>query len=326
MEQNAFEDRFNFRTHFAFSRPPLVSGIWVALSALATLAVQRADTPAASDRFIDFGAKSNAAIAESGEWYRLLTGNFIHADWLHFFFNAVIIFNIGGIMENLYRRREALVVLLATALATTTASVMLSPHLALGGSGVAIGCLACTTVFALRFYSLIKPRHRALILLVVLPLMLAYLYLGFSSTGVDNAGHLGGATLGVIFGLWLEPRLLAKTTPRFPLGAAPITGLLIAIAWLSLEHASVVRWVPVYGSDELYIELPDTFSLFSRGPRHLAFENELGTTVVLESLPLEEDESVASHAMTYRAHDLERFIEAEDIEDVRVDDPESGIL
>ena len=38
----------------------------------------------------------------NGEWYRILTSGFIHADWVHLFINMFVLYQFGGIVESIY--------------------------------------------------------------------------------------------------------------------------------------------------------------------------------------------------------------------------------
>ncbi|MCC6806676.1 MAG: rhomboid family intramembrane serine protease [Deltaproteobacteria bacterium] len=304
-------EHFNFRTHFAFSRVPLLSLGWVLVATLLTVWSRSDPVFALADRFVDFGAKSTAAMTESGEWWRLVSANFLHIGWLHLVFNACIILGFGGVLENVYRRSDAALVLITVGLGTTFASTLTaSEGLSLGGSGVAIGCLSCATTFALRHFFLLRPRHRRLLLLVAGPLAFSYVALGYRSAGVDNAGHVGGALVGVVCGLWLEARLLSRE--RLP----SIGWIVVLIAGVFIAFASLTRfescgWRTLRPTDRISVDVPETMPLISKGPTYQVFDNGNGTSLLLEVFaPGPVDAAVQDYKDTV----FLRFAESEDVQ------------
>jgi membrane associated rhomboid family serine protease len=298
---------FNFRTRFILSRPPFIALAWIAVSAALTWGCAHAEAPAWSDRFVDWGAKSNAALLEGGEWWRLLTANWLHVSAFHLGFNALILLTFGGALESLYRRSDALLVFLACALATTIASALAADGIALGSSGVAIGCICAAAVFALRHRALLETRYRLLFLALGPPHAAANVMLGYRTAGVDNAGHFGGALAGGLCGLWLEPRFLA--TPRLPsLGWLFVLPILGMCAW---HPAANVAWSRIARpADDVAIALPETFSLSAQGPHYVVYENELGTSVVIET---SDAEPLRDALARFTSDTLRQLRESEDV-------------
>lgn len=310
--QNRVEsaEHFNFRTHFAFSRVPWLSLGWLFIATVLTAWSRASPTGIIADRFVDFGAKSTAAMSESGEWWRLYTANFLHVGWLHLLFNGCIIVGFGGVLENVYRRTDALLVFTSVGLGTTFAST-LTPNdgLSLGGSGIAIGCLSCAATFALRHYFLLRQRHRTLLLLMAGPLALSYVALGYRSSGVDNAGHLGGALVGVVCGLWLEARLLTRERwPSIGWGlVAIVTGFIMVFGLTRFDSGG---WSTLRPTDDIHVDIPETMVLVSKGPSYLVFDNGIGTSLLIETFDAEPPEQALAE---YRETVFARFKESEDV-------------
>ena len=273
-------EHFNFRNLFLISRPPLIALAWIAISAVLTYGCAHSITPAWSDRFVDWGAKSNAAILEGGEWWRLLVANWLHVSAFHLVFNALILLTFGGVLESIYDRGDALLVFLACALATTIASALAADGIALGSSGVALGCVCTTAIFALRHHALLKPRYRTLFIALGPPLAATYILLGYRTPGIDNAGHFGGALAGCLCGLWLEPRLfIARRLPSLGwLFVLPLCAVALWHPHANLAWARIAR-----PADDVAVALPETFSLAAQGPHYIVYENELGTSIVIET-------------------------------------------
>ena len=300
-------EHFNFRTLFLISRPPLIAIVWISIAAVLTWGCAHAATPAWSDRFIDWGAKSNAAIVESGEWWRLLVANFLHVSTFHLVFNALILLTFGGVLESIYQRSDALLVFLSCALATTIASALAADGIALGSSGVALGCVCTTAIFAVRHRSLLQPRYRLLFTALGPPLALTYIMLGYRTAGIDNAGHFGGALAGCLCGLWLEPRLFAQR--RLPalgwLFVLPLVGVGLWHPRSNLEWSRIAR-----PADDVAVALPETFALSAQGPHYMVYENELGTSIVIETGA---GEPIAQAVDTFMHDTLRQLRESEDV-------------
>src|SRR5687767_9327331 len=43
------------------------------------------------------------SITRHGEWYRMLTSGFLHADWGHLLINMYVLYNFGTLLESEYR-------------------------------------------------------------------------------------------------------------------------------------------------------------------------------------------------------------------------------
>ncbi len=151
-----------------------------------------------------------------GEWWRLVTHGFIHADGAHLAVNMLVLFFFGRVMEPTLAPRIGELGFLAFYLAGIPVSIA-PTHVrrrrdrmfrSLGASGAVAGVL-----FA---YILIQPWSMLLVLVVPMPaIVFALLYVGYSvwaeqrgRDDVNHGAHLAGAAWGVLFMLALEPRLL----------------------------------------------------------------------------------------------------------------------
>lgn len=196
---------------------------------------------------VAFGAKAGPLIADLGQLWRLVTANFVHADAFHIGFNLFVLFHFGAVVENAFRPLDAVWVLVAAAFGTTLASLAATDAITLGASGVAYGVLGSAVVFGWKYRKMLPPRHRAVLGAPILPTVLVFLYMGWTSQGVDNWGHMGGLLAGAVATAPLQPRLLG---PRPPLAqvlrrrVAPLLAVALVIAggswWLGSRPPSLV--------------------------------------------------------------------------------------
>lgn len=157
-----------------------------------------------------------------GEWWRLLTHGFIHADMAHLLVNMLVLFFFGGAMERVLTGPVGEAGFLAFYLAGIVLAIlpMHVRHLhdahyrSLGASGAVAAML-----FA---YILIQPWATLLVMFVPMPaIVFAVAYVWYSiradrlaRDNINHGAHMAGAAWGVAFMLLLEPRLLLRFTER----------------------------------------------------------------------------------------------------------------
>jgi len=134
-----------------------------------------------------------------GEWYRILTSAFMHANIAHIGLNMLALFQVGNIVEQLYGKvRFALLYALAI-LGSGLAVTYFTPDQAtLGASGAIFGLFGALVAVGIRMGS----RGRALIGQVI-PIIAINLVFTFTFPGISAAAHVGGLLVGFLAGLLL---------------------------------------------------------------------------------------------------------------------------
>lgn len=154
-----------------------------------------------------------------GQWWRLLTHGFIHADGAHLLFNMITFFFFGTVMEQVLGPRIGAVGYGLFYLAGIIVAVV-PDHLRHRRDGFYRTLGASGAVSAVLFaYILLQPWSLLYVFFLPVPaVVFAALYVAYSmwagKKGQDNinhSAHLWGAAWGVGFLLALEPGLL----PRF---------------------------------------------------------------------------------------------------------------
>jgi rhomboid protease GluP len=146
--------------------------------------------------FQSFFAKSNSAI-QDGEYYRLVTANFLHADIIHLAVNMLSLFQVGPAVNSLYKGWGYMIIFLVSGIGGTLFSYFFNRMPSVGASGAIFGLVG-----ALLAYAIIAGDFRVIsnIFLIIL------LNFGISinpTSRIDNWGHLGGLVTGFIAGLVL---------------------------------------------------------------------------------------------------------------------------
>jgi rhomboid protease GluP len=149
------------------------------------------------------GACYTPAILD-GEYWRLLTGMFLHFGAVHLIMNMVCLISIGDMLETMAGPVHYLVIFLLGGLAGNLVSMAWDMHtlryaVSAGASGAVFAVIGALFVYMLRTKSVQGERMvRRMGIMVVL--MAAE---GFTQTGTDNAAHIGGLLAGMLLALIL---------------------------------------------------------------------------------------------------------------------------
>lgn len=144
----------------------------------------------------------------NGEFYRLITSAFLHADIFHLLFNCYALYVIGNQIESFMGRTKFLIIYLFSALTGSLLSmVFLGNGISIGASGAIFGLMGSLLYFGYyyRVYlgNVVKSQ--------ILPLIIVNLVLGFVNKGIDNAAHIGGLIGGIVITMALGLKYKSST-------------------------------------------------------------------------------------------------------------------
>jgi len=139
-------------------------------------------------------------LIKNGQYYRILTGGFLHANIFHVLFNCYALAVIGSQLEGFIGKTKYLIVYLFSIITSSLMSmIFLGNSISVGASGAIFGLLGSLVYFGYhyRLYlgSVLKRQ--------ILPLIVANLLLGFAISGIDNAAHIGGLIGGLLVAMSL---------------------------------------------------------------------------------------------------------------------------
>jgi membrane associated rhomboid family serine protease len=139
----------------------------------------------------DFALQGHA-VAE-GEWYRLVTGGFLHAGLLHIGFNMFALLIVGRVLEPGIGTPRFVALYIASLLAGSFGALAMTDPLqvTVGASGAIFGIFAATAVIA-------RGRGMNAIASEIGFLIVINLVITFSVPGISIGGHLGGLIGGAI--------------------------------------------------------------------------------------------------------------------------------
>jgi membrane associated rhomboid family serine protease len=156
-------------------------------------------------------AGNGAETLHDGEWWRLVTTLFLHANPLHLAMNGVALWIFGSAVENTMGRWQFLAVFfLAGMLGNFLSALHVRYDVAVGASG---GIFGIVGAYAVAVYRLDGPMYTAVRkrLLLLLALMVAGDFsIGWLEPQVDNLAHVGGFFAGIALAAMLyRPRRVA---------------------------------------------------------------------------------------------------------------------
>jgi rhomboid protease GluP len=142
---------------------------------------------------VDFGAKDNGLIL-AGQYWRLISPVFLHANPLHLLVNCYSLFVVGNIVERIFGHLKYGMIYFMAGLYGSIASFVFSANPAVGASGAIFGLLG-----ALVYYGVERPKiFKKYFGYNVWVTILINVAIGFSMAGIDNFAHLGGLSGGFL--------------------------------------------------------------------------------------------------------------------------------
>ncbi|MEU6461900.1 rhomboid family intramembrane serine protease [Streptomyces sp. NPDC046976] len=213
---------------------PLVTYVLVGLNVVAYL-VELA-RPSFEYRFAMLGTTPAGYVPQGvahGDWYRLLTGAFLHLTpgegtfgITHILFNMVALWNIGRVVETQLGRVRYLALYLLSALGGSVLELLLIPEsYTVGASGAIFGLGAAYWVMGRRLGHDMREVNRYMAGLL--------LWLVISAGLTSWQGHLGGLLAGAVVTLAYAyaPRDRRRALVQAGVCVA-LFALLVALAWL----------------------------------------------------------------------------------------------
>jgi membrane associated rhomboid family serine protease len=146
---------------------------------------------------IRMGAKCPLIFA--GQWWRLVTANFLHLGLLHIFFNMWCLVDIGPMVESLFGTPKFMVLYLVTGVCGFLLSLWYSPFVVSAGASAAILGLIGIMIGASFHHGTMGKDLRS-----QLWKWLIYIFIFGLFFAIDNAAHIGGLISGLALGYFVE--------------------------------------------------------------------------------------------------------------------------
>jgi membrane associated rhomboid family serine protease len=166
-------------------------------------------------------------MVSSGEWWRLVTNGFLHANVLHIGSNMLALFFIGRALEPALGSLRLAVIYFVSLAAGSLGVMIIEPDaLSIGASGAIFGLMGAFVIYA-------RSRGISIMQSGIGPVILLNLAITFTIPGIPVGGHLGGlaggaAIAAIIVELDRSRRFRRDTLwPLVGVGVAAFVALLV---------------------------------------------------------------------------------------------------
>lgn len=190
----------------------------------------------ARDAFRDAGLMDAVAVSH-GEWWRLFTAIFLHADLGHLAMNAAIGLVLLGLTMGSFGTGVGLLAAYLAGVGGNLATWLIfsEGHRSLGASGMVMGCVGLLAAKSISFQAVTRWKYA---LTGVIGAVMLFALLGLSPNS-DVLAHLGGFVSGLALGTisLLMPKLARNTAANIFAGV--VFCLLVVLPWwAALNHSA----------------------------------------------------------------------------------------
>jgi membrane associated rhomboid family serine protease len=173
----------------------------------------------------------------AGQWWRIFTSAFLHADIMHIAFNMFALWQVGSFVETIYGTPRMAIVYTLAALGGGLAVVFFAPDVpTIGASGAIFGLFGALAVAGLRLGAPGRQILQQSTGIIVINLLISF----FPGSNISYQDHIGGLIAGTLCGLLLfrMPRQRAPVQsdgPEYAQRIGPDPGV------VTIEHGPVTE-------------------------------------------------------------------------------------
>ena len=189
-----------------YGKKAYVNGLLIALNVLFFLYLEITGSSENAYFMYTKGAMSAPAVLEDGEYYRLLTAMFMHFGIRHIMNNMLVLFVLGDNLERALGHVKYLIFYLLCGIGSNWVSMMAHSTDTMTVSAGASGAIFGVVGGLLYVVTANKGRLEDLSTRQLVIMIFFSLYLGYTSTGVDNTAHLSGLVIGIVLAIILYHR------------------------------------------------------------------------------------------------------------------------
>lgn len=147
-----------------------------------------------NDTLINFGASWDVLV-KNGEVYRLVTCMFLHIGIVHLLCNMYSLSIVGKQVENLFGKVKFLIIYFISGICGSLLSLAFYHNtISAGASGAIFGLLGALLYFGYYYRAYLGST----MISSIVPIIVLNLIIGFVSTNIGNAAHIGGLIGGVL--------------------------------------------------------------------------------------------------------------------------------
>ena len=184
----------------------------------------------------DFGGLYPPAVT-AGQWWRLVTYNFLHIGLMHLLFNSSALYQIGPQVEELYGSQKFIFIYMLTGVTSAVASYFAN----IGGAGASGAIFGLIGLMAVYGYRLGGTYGNAIMKQMLIWGGIGFLF-GFMMPNINNVAHASGFIAGVCLGFAIKPDAPATNRASLNWNAVAIACILILVSSFALAGKSYGQW------------------------------------------------------------------------------------
>jgi membrane associated rhomboid family serine protease len=165
-----------------------------------------------------------------GEWWRLVTGGFLHAGLLHILFNMYLLWILGQMLEPMLGSGRFAALYFTALLWGSFGALLLTPDVpTVGASGAVFGLMGAAAV-ELRARG-INPFETGIGGLIVFNLIFSFVL-----SGISIGGHIGGLIAGAAAGFVFLEADRRRIPQQAALAASVVLAVVVGVAAVTVAH------------------------------------------------------------------------------------------
>lgn len=220
-----------------------VNAVIIAVTVLVSLAGLR------SSDFLERFLFVPRPILREGEYYRLVTSGFLHANWAHLFFNMYSLYSFGAPVERTFGAATFVAIYFSGIIGGNIVSLYLHrnhDYRALGASGG-----VCGVIFAAIFlipggmvYMFPVPAPVPSAVYAILFIIISFFGIRSRAGNVGHDAHLGGAIIGLLVATAIRPSIVSQSKNLYALvmGIAFVLFVYLYLAYRRPLSRAERRW------------------------------------------------------------------------------------
>lgn len=152
----------------------------------------------------------NGTLVKNGEFYRLITCSFLHADMIHLICNMYSLNIIGTQLESFIGKKKFLIVYLISLITGSLLSSILNSGWSVGASGAIFGLIGSLLYFGYHYRIYLGSVMKS----QLIPLLILNLGIGLIIPNIDMSAHIGGLVGGLLATMMLGIEKKSTKTER----------------------------------------------------------------------------------------------------------------
>lgn len=157
-----------------------------------------------------------------GQYYRIITGTFLHGSLFHLLSNCYALYIIGSQIENFFGKKKFAIIYLVSLISGSLMSMTFSNTASVGASGAIFGLMGSLAYFGYYYRVYFGATWKE----KVLPVIGLNLILGFVVSGIDYFAHIGGLIGGIFITMAVGVKYHGKKSNN-------INGIILSIIYLA---------------------------------------------------------------------------------------------